>query len=101
MLEALAAASLIVTMALGCKKNDSCRELVREVCNESELGSEYCKRVETWLAGAMEASEGEVRQLTPDQRDIACKTIRDNPEVLERYRDEARRAVPPDQTRAP
>jgi hypothetical protein len=90
---------LFGAVASGCEKTDSCRELVREVCSESDLGSEHCKRVETWLTGAMEASEGEIKRLTPEQRDIACKAIRENPEVLERYRDEARRAVPPEQAR--
>jgi hypothetical protein len=97
----LAGACLVAAMAWGCDKTDPCQELVREVCSHEAPGSEHCKRVEIWLVGTMEAADGERRQLTPDQREIACKAIFENPEVLERYRDEARRAVPPDPAPSP
>jgi hypothetical protein len=97
----LAGACLMAAMIWSCDKADPCQELVRAVCSAEEPRSEHCERVENWLVETMRASEGERRQLTPDQREIACKAIFENPEVLERYRDEARRAVPPGQAPSP
>lgn len=90
----LLVASLLALAVPGCDDDRACRQLVQELCAAAEQASQAsCDQAEAWLARTMMAPEGELRRLAPDQREIACQAIRDNPEVLERYRDEVRRAL--------
>lgn len=69
-----------------CKKDDSCAQVTKQICEEGKLD---CGQTKTWLEKQMTGPDD--KPLDGEQREAACKMLLGEKEALAGYREQAKR----------
>ena len=79
--------AFVASALLGaCKKDDSCAQVVKTVCEEGKLD---CGQTKAWLEKEMTGPDD--KPLDGDQREAACKMLLGEKDALAGYREQAKR----------